>query len=151
MARKAYAVLALAIGVPTFAAGLPFSLTALALGGSAVFGADGSAAPILLAGVGGLAGLMAWAFLSLRYWREGAAGLRRARPVAWLGLGAGCAAAGWYVVTAWADYAKYAAEGYASIWWAAVLPFGPALIPLACYLALAALWPPRRTAAPATG
>jgi len=152
MARKVYAVLALAVGVPTLAAGTLFSLTALALGGATALGVDSSGAVAMLsAGVGGLAGLVSWTFLSLRYWHEGGSGLRRARPIAWLGLAAGCAAAGWYVVTAWPDYAKYAGEGYAVLWWTAVLPFGPALIPLACYLAAAAIWPARRTAMPATG
>ncbi len=153
MDRKFYAVLAGLLGLPTLATGGLFALTAFMFGGLMLTQGESDGAPVLLAGLGGLLGLTAWANLSWRYWREGGPGLRQAPRWAWLGLAAGCVAAVWLLATASADYSKYAAEGAFGVGMLAVaiLPRGPLLLPLALYLALAALWPRHRAAAAGSG
>lgn len=151
MGRKLYAVMAVVLGLPTLASGGLFALTAFLFGALALTQGEASGLPMLAAGIGGIAGLAGWANLSWRYWREGGAGLRRARWWAWLGLLAGCAAAVWFMTTASADYAKYASQGALGVMAAAVLPRGPLLLPLALYLALAAVWPRRSAVASGSG
>lgn len=153
LGRKTYAVLAIVLGLPTLATGGLFVLTALFLGVVALIEDPSMAMPVLAAGIGGLLGLAGWAVLSWLYWRGGSEGLRRAPRWAWLGLAAGCIVAAWFLAVAGADYPKYAAEGglMLGLVLATVLPRGPLLLPLALYLALAALWPQRRAKAAGSG
>lgn len=145
-ARAVYTVMAVLFGAPSLLVGGPFACMALLLGLVAVREPGGLAA--LAAGLGGMAGLLAWALLSWRYWRQGGGGLRQAPAWLWLALLAGCAAAVALLVSAWADVPRYIALGgwHVALLAATVLPRGPLLLPLAAFLAMAALAAPARAA-----
>ncbi len=128
-----YLILTVVMGIPTVVYGGMMAVAGLVLAlismGEGIPGHWGGTVFLMSWAGAGVLGLLSWLWISWRYLRQGATGLRRVGTIAWSGLAAGMAAA---ILLAWMIFDVIRDGDVIDI--ATLLFTGPGLLPPAIWL-----------------